>query len=130
MGLRNLKKLKHLTGQERAALEEFVARVRESYEEEIARITLFGSKVRGDFDEESDVDLLMVVEHRNSQLWDDVVAIEMGLMLKYGIVISSLIMGYENYEWHRQHRAPLYCNVEREGVDLWTSIPRSSSLSG
>ena len=126
MGLTSLKELKHLTEQERAALEEFVARVRESHEGEITCITLFGSKARGDFDEESDLDLLMVVERPNGQLWDDVVAIEMDLMLKYDVVISSLIMSYGNYEWHRQHRAPLYRNVEKEGVELWMSTPRPS----
>ena len=123
MGLTNVKKLKHLTERGQAALEAFVARVRELHEGEIARITLFGSKVRGGFDEESDVDLLMVIEHRNSQLWDGVVAIETDLMLKYGIVISSLIMSRENYEWHQRHRAPLYRNIERGGIELWMSTP-------
>ena len=122
--------LKHLNARERAALAEFIRWLHERYEDEVVLVKLFGSKVRGDFDEESDVDLLMVVEHRDSRLWDDVVAIETDLMLKYSIIISSLIMGHENYEWHRRHRAPLYRNVEREGVDLWTSIPRSLSASG
>lgn len=122
--------LKHLNARERAALAEFIRWLHERYEDEVVLVKLFGSKVRGDFDEESDVDLLMVVEHRDDRLWDDVVAIETDLMLKYSIIISSLIMGHENYEWHRRHRAPLYRNVEREGVDLWTSIPRSLSASG
>jgi len=122
--------LKHLNARERAALAEFIRWLHERYEDEVVLVKLFGSKVRGDFDEESDVDLLMVVEHRDSRLWDDVVAIETDLMLKYSIIISSLIMGHENYEWHRRHRAPLYRNVEREGIDLWTSIPRSLSASG
>lgn len=90
-------------------------------------VSLFGSKVRGDFDEESDIDVLLVVEDKTSQLWEDIVEIETDLMLKYDSVISSLIMGRDNYEWHLRHRAPLYRNVEREGIELWTSIPKSSS---
>lgn len=98
--------------------------MREQHGSEVVLVSLFGSKARGDFDEESDVDLLLVVENRDSQLWKDVVEIETELMLRYGTVISSLIMGRDNYEWHLRHRALLYRNIEREGVELWTSLPR------
>jgi predicted nucleotidyltransferase len=119
----NGERLQHLSDQERAALEEFLTKLRGQHGSEVVLVSLFGSKVRGDFDEESDIDVLLVVENRNSQLWEDVVGIETELMLKYGTVISSLIMGRENYEWHLRHRAPLYRNIEREGIELWTSIP-------
>jgi predicted nucleotidyltransferase len=121
---------KYLAEHEQAALTEFLTKLREQHGDEVVLVSLFGSKVRGDFDEESDVDVLLVVENRNSQLWEDIVEIETELMLKYGTVISSLIMGRDNYEWHLQHRAPLYRNIEREGIELWTSIPESSSASG
>lgn len=126
----NGERLRHLTDRERAALEEFLTRLREQHGSEVVLVSLFGSKVRGDFDEESDIDVLLVVENRNSQLWEDIVEIETELMLKYDVVISSLIMGLDNYEWHLRHRAPLYRNIEREGIELWTRIPGSSSASG
>ena len=117
------KRLRYLADRERAALNEFLTKLREQYGSEVVLVSLFGSKVRGDFDEESDIDVLLVVETRNSQLWEDVVEIETDLMLKYDAVISSLIMGRDNYEWHMRHRAPLYRNIEREGIELWTSMP-------
>ena len=126
----NKEVLKYLADHEQAALKEFLTKLREQHGSEVVLVSLFGSKVRGDFDEESDIDVLLVVETRNSQLWEDVVEIETDLMLKYDAVISSLIMGRDNYEWHRQHRAPLYRNIEREGMELWMSIPRSSLASG
>ena len=115
--------LKYLADHEQAALEEFLTKLHGQHGSEVVLVSLFGSKVRGDFDEESDIDVLLVVETRNSQLWEDVVEIETDLMLKYDAVISSLIMGRDNYEWHRQHRAPLYRNIEREEIELWTSMP-------
>jgi predicted nucleotidyltransferase len=123
----NGERLRHLSDRERAALEEFLTKLREQHGSKVILVSLFGSKVRGDFDEESDMDMLLVVENRNSQLWEDIVEIETDLMLKYDVVISSLIMSRENYEWHLRHRAPLYRNIEREGIELWTSMPRSSS---
>jgi len=41
--------LRHLTSREKAALSEFVARLRGKYADEIVLVTLLGSKVRGDF---------------------------------------------------------------------------------
>ena len=122
--------LKYLGDNEQAALSEFLTKLREQHGSEVVLVSLFGSKVRGDFDEESDIDVLLVVENRNSQLWEDVVEIETELMLKHDAVISSLIMGRDNYEWHLRHRAPLYRNIEREGIELWMSTPKSSSASG
>lgn len=55
-------------------------------------IKLFGSKARGDFDEESDIDVLVVIKDKNGHIWDDLVALEVDLMLKYNVVISSLMM--------------------------------------
>lgn len=121
--------LKYLADHEQAALEEFLTKLREQHGSEVVLVSLFGSKVRGDFDEESDIDVLLVVEDRTSQLWEDIVEIETDLMLKYDSVISSLIMGRDNYEWHRRYRAPLYRNIERDGIDLWTRIPKSSLVS-
>ena len=121
--------LKYLADHEQAALEEFLTKLREQHGSEVVLVSLFGSKVRGDFDEESDIDVLLVVEDRTSQLWEDIVEIETDLMLKYDSVISSLIMGRDNYEWHRRYKAPLYRNIERDGIDLWMRIPKSSLVS-
>ena len=121
--------LKYLADHEQAALEEFLTKLREQHGSEVVLVSLFGSKVRGDFDEESDIDVLLVVEDRTSQLWEDIVEIETDLMLKYDSVISSLIMGRDNYEWHRRYRAPLYRNIERDGIDLWMRMPKSSLVS-
>jgi len=124
------KRLQYLADRERAALDEFLTKLREQHGNEVVLVSLFGSKVRGDFDEESDVDVLVVVKDKNGHIRDDLVALEMDLMLKYNVVISSLIMSKENYEWHRRYRAPLYRNIEREGIDLWMRTPKSSSPSG
>ena len=124
------RELKHLSEQERMALNAFLARLLATYGREVSQVQLFGSKARGDFDAESDIDLLVVVERDGRRLWNDVVALETDLMLEYETVISSLIMSREDYEWHKLHRAPLYRNVEREGVDLWTSTSALLSPSG
>ena len=108
----------HLSPRERMALREFLHRLQTRYTQEVEQVTLFGSKARGDDEPGSDLDVLVVVSQHRRMIWHDVVNWETELLLRYGTVISSLIMGHENYEWHRVHRAPLYRNIEREGIDL------------
>src|SRR5712692_4665874 len=57
-----LKTLRHLTRNERKALDEFVRELCKRYTDELVLVRLFGSKARGNFDEESDVDVLAVVQ--------------------------------------------------------------------
>lgn len=122
--------LKYLADHEQAALGEFLTRLREQHGSEVVLVSLFGSKVRGDFDEESDIDVLVVIKDKDGYIRDDLVALEVDLMLKYNVVISSLIMSRENYEWHRRYRAPLYRSIKREGIDLWMRTQESSSAPG
>ena len=56
-------RLAHLAEHERLALAELVERLRRRYGDDLLRVVLFGSKARGDFDEESDLDVLVVVRH-------------------------------------------------------------------
>jgi len=117
--------LKHLAKRERAALEEYLRRLRQEYEDQVLRVTLFGSKVRGDFDEESDVDLLIVIRSDDRCTYRPIERMGTDIALKYGVVLSELIMGPRRYELNRQYRSPLYRNIEREGVELWMKTPAS-----
>lgn len=121
--------LGYLTSREKAALSEFVARLREKYADQVVLVTLFGSKVRGDFDEESDLDVLVVVKDGDWRLRDEVALTAFEPMLEYDVVITPLVIDLEHYQWLRQYRAPLYRNIRAEGLDLWMRTPALSSAS-
>ena len=112
--------LSHLTGQEQAALSEFVARLREKYADEVVLVMLFGSKVRGDFDEESDLDVLVVVEGDDRwPYWCEITDLTSDLLLDYEVNMSALVFDEEHYRWVMEHRTPIYNNTTREGVPVW-----------
>ena len=121
--------LRHLTNREKAALSEFVARLRERYADEVVLVTLFGSKVRGDFDEESDLDVLVVLKNGDWRFRDEVALVAFDPMLEHDIVIMPLVIDLEHYQWLQRYHAPLYRNIQAEGVDLWTRMPALSSAS-
>lgn len=122
--------LSYLNGQEKAALSEFVARLREKYADDVVLVMLFGSKVRGDFDEESDLDVLVVVEGDDRwPYWREITDLTSDLLQDYEVNISALVFNEEYYRWLVEHRAPIYNNTTREGILIWTK-KRDESSSG
>jgi len=115
--------LSYLTSREKAALSEFVARLRARYADKVILVVLFGSKVRGDFDEESDLDVFVVVKDGDWRFRDEVALTAFEPMLEHDIVITPLVIDLEHYQWLQRYHAPLYRNIRSEGVDLWMRTP-------
>ena len=121
--------LRHLTSREKAALSEFVARLRARYADKVMLVVLFGSKVRGDFDEESDVDVLVVVEGDDRwPYWRAITDLTSDLLLDYEVNMSALVFDEQHYQWLAEHRTPIYNNTTREGVPIWMKERDESSL--
>ena len=118
-------KLAHLKENERRALAELVERLRQRYGDDLRRVVLFGSKARGDFDEESDLDVLLVVTQIPDEVyWQHRRAITKetcDLELEYGVVFSLLIQDAPEYAQMRQWNLLINRNIERDGIVLWSS---------
>jgi predicted nucleotidyltransferase len=91
--------LKHLTRNERTALDQFLARLQAKYPDQILRVVLFGSKVRGDFDVESDLDVFVLVKSDDWHLHDELATVSSPISLKYNTLISPKVIGPSLYGW-------------------------------
>lgn len=70
-------RLAHLTPAERGGLMAFVDRLRRRYGDDLLRVVLLGSKARYDFDDESDLDVQVVVRAKAYwNCWREVGALE------------------------------------------------------
>ena len=114
-----LNTLGHLTAREQRALTEYLRRLEEEYGDTVVRVVLYGSKVRGDCDVESDLDLLVVMGSDDPRLLEAVGQISFPLELDYSVALSELVVGASRYDWMRNHEEPLFRNIRDEGVDLW-----------
>jgi predicted nucleotidyltransferase len=118
-------RLSHLTASERAGLAAFVNRLRG---------VLFGSKARGDFDDESDLDVLVVASMTDDDYWKNrqqISAIAGVIDLEYDIVLSTLVMDETEYAERRHANLLLNRSVQQDGIELWTSrqsAPTSASV--
>ena len=114
-------RLPDLKPTERACLAVFLERLRQRYGDDLLRVVLFGSKARGDFDVESDVDVLVVLRERDHwKFLHEITDLTSQLLLESGVNISALVCDAARYRWWITHRAPIYNSIQRDGVELWT----------
>lgn len=107
----------YLNYNEQKSLEEVVHKIPSMFPM-INRIVLYGSKVRGDFIEESDIDILFITDNalcrkNKFEIYDTVYEIE----VRYDVIISVVFIStfdFQLKEWHFLRQ------VKTEGVTLWS----------
>jgi len=98
-------------------LSELRSRFNEIYGDRLSRLVLFGSQARGDAEDGSDIDILLVLkgEVKAGEEISRIGEFTSALSLKNNVVISCVFMPEERF-LHRN--GPLLRNVRREGITL------------
>ena len=104
----------YLVGEKREALAQFLSRLETAHGDVIRRVILFGSQARGDADEESDVDLLIVA--RDVESAREIRDFYIQVLPSW---ITILYYSEEEYREDQRLKPPLYVNIRRDGVELW-----------
>ncbi len=84
----------------------------------INKILLYGSKARGDFLEESDIDILFVTDYAlpprlKFEIYDAIFELEM----EYDTVISTFFVTADDF---KTRKIPFLKHIQREGITLWS----------
>jgi len=98
-----------------ALLQEIKDRLAKTYGPHFRGVVLYGSVARGDDLPDSDIDIMVLLDHP-ARTWQDVhAACEalMSLMLTMGKIIDVRVVDIQRYE---QSDAPLYADARKEGV--------------
>ena len=107
-----------LTPTEQHALQRFKAVIEPLLADNLVSLRLFGSRARGEGTEESDLDVLVVLQEKNRALCRRVVAEALEIDLAYDTNLAPTILSVEEYQLNRGCHTPFYQNAEREGVSL------------
>ena len=93
---------------------------RNIYNQNLCDIYLYGSYARGDYNEESDIDIVAIVkgdrqelQNQLKEIWEAVSDLE----LDYEVVISPTVIPYSEFETYKDI-LPYYRNIAKEGVKL------------
>jgi len=108
----------YLNKVERESIGSFVKELREKLGDEILSIRLFGSKARGDFYEDSDIDIFILVKEKTSDVRSKVAEIAANYDLEYGLPLSTVLYDLFEYGKNTELGSFFFENVDREGIAL------------
>lgn len=109
------------TQSELNTITELIAKIyRECYREHLVSVYLYGSYARQDNDNESDIDIVAIVDESREQaektlrkVWDETFEVA----FKYDMVISPTVIPYDEFE-KMKHDLPYYRSIMNEGVRI------------
>jgi uncharacterized protein len=82
------------------------------------KLILYGSRARGDYDHESDIDIAIIVPGLTRDLKNQIFSIIADVELKYLSPLSTLILSENDFELLKNRERRLALDIEREGIPL------------
>ena len=113
-----MNKYKYLTRNETIALDLLINNIKNQLKDELLQVKLFGSKSRGDFQQDSDIDLLLVVRQRTKEILDKLAELHLDIDLKYDPHISLIIFSEYEYKQNEMFDSPFIKSLKREGISV------------
>lgn len=84
----------------------------------LEKLVMFGSRARGDYDEESDIDIAVIVHGLDRKLKREVINLVADIELEYLVPLSTLVLSSQAHEVLVQKERRIALDIEREGVPL------------
>ena len=108
-----------LTREERIWLEAYQKALEAQFVDLIKDIIIFGTKARGSSNEDSDLDVLVVIREGDWETKKSVA--EPGYTLAIGteVVPSLIVLTAEEWIYHQDYEAPFWQTVTRDGIPIF-----------
>ncbi len=97
---------------------EFKAALQALYGDRLADVVLYGSYARGDYDDESDIDLMIVLNDDKVNTYAEIrkiIDVETDFLLRYGLTISPLPVSSTTY---KASYGGVYQEARKEGLHV------------
>ena len=101
-------------------LHDLYTKLNEIYGSDLENVILYGSYARGDYDDESDIDVIALVkcdDNLINKLRDDVISLISELGVNYDVVLSVHVKNKVHFKRWKEH-LPYYRNIVNEGVEI------------
>lgn len=103
---------------EKEILRRITRKLKEKFSGRIVSIYAFGSRVKGDHDEWSDFDVLVVVRDRDPGIESKIINAFVDEEIKSGLSFTPVIKDVRSFEKEKKFKTPFYENIMKEGVRL------------
>lgn len=107
-----------LTAEENRIVEEVASVLKAILGADLSRLVLFGSRARGDYEPESDIDLAIVVRQLTRETKNRILDIIADLEMKHLVPLSALVISEETLDSLKKKERRLALDIEAEGIPL------------
>jgi predicted nucleotidyltransferase len=104
-------------------MSEIVSKMKDLFGGSLRRVVLFGSYARGEQDEYSDMDVLVLVDIGDEELknYNNIIAgVMTDISIRYGVLPSIIDKNYQHFQQWVPY-LPFYRNVKSEGIEFYAS---------
>jgi predicted nucleotidyltransferase len=98
------------------AVQEFVRRIEKDHYDEIESIILFGSVARGEAQEDSDIDILVIIKEEDFKLRRLFIGEAFDTFIKTGKNVSAKVISHDDF--HLRKNYSFLKNVMADGVKI------------
>ena len=103
-----------------SAMKDIAAEAKNIYGEKLKEVILFGSCARGDFEDDSDVDIMILLDVPRSEVEEvnrkmDPVISRLDKKYEYELLFSPIVQSYSEFNYWIE-ALPFYQNVRKEGI--------------
>ena len=114
--------MQNLPSKVNSIIDEFVEKASEILGNRVKKIILYGSYARGDYNKSSDIDIMILTDLKDDEIYGNFVKIsDMAYDIEeknnFDITISPLIKNIDKFNYWLE-ALPFYINVQKEGVVL------------
>lgn len=111
--------LKHLAPNELKAIKRLKSLLGKKYGQRIKEIKIFGSKARGDYETDSDIDVFIVFNEDIDWCFErEVSDLVYNIDLEYDVLFNLIIYSKRRLGEKRIESLPFIRNVKREGIRI------------
>jgi predicted nucleotidyltransferase len=107
-----------LSPPERGAIDAFVTEARRRLGSDLQEVRLFGSRARGEGNEDSDIDLAVIVNRAGAERRDELLDLAFDLGLQYPVRLAPLVLERPRLEALRQRERRLVHDIDRDGIPV------------
>jgi predicted nucleotidyltransferase len=93
-------------------------KLRERFPDSIVSVIVFGSRVRGDYKEWSDIDLMIIIKEKNPHLEKKIIELIVDEEIASGLSFTPVLKDIQSFKKEKRYKTPFYESIEREGVTL------------
>ncbi len=102
-------------------MKRYIEEIKKIYGTSLSRIILYGSYARGDFHQDSDIDVMILLDMSELELKkysQELSYMTYDFNLDYDLDIKPIVKSEEHFrKWTENY--PFYANVQKEGVTLY-----------